>query len=147
MIRDFFRDKPGPQRWMLGAIALNFVSQFLLYSGAAVSVSTVRVDGYGALWFMPPEGYGRASGWELHWHAAPILIALLVVFANAAFPHGRLFARFGWWAAAALLLAACLPTAFEAWGFGTMWGLLSALVAFGAAAANARRARPSTPQS
>lgn len=145
MIRDFFRDKPGPQRWMLGAIALNFLSQFLLYSDAAVSVSTVRVDGYGALWFTLPAGYGRATGWELHWHAAPILLALAFVFANDEFPHGRLFARLGWWASAALLLAACLPTALEVWGFGTLWGFVSVLLALGAAAFNARSPRPAKP--
>ncbi|MBN9305159.1 MAG: hypothetical protein BGO82_09380 [Devosia sp. 67-54] len=145
MIRDFFRDKPGPQRWMLGAIVLNFLSQFLLYSDAPVSVPTYRTDGYGALWVILPEGYGSASGWELHWHAAPILLLLAVFFANDEFPHGKSFARFGWWAAAALLFAACLPTALEVWGFGTMWGFVSVLVALGAAAFNARSPRPAKP--
>jgi hypothetical protein len=141
MIREFFRDKPGPQRWMLGAVGLNFLSQFLLYSDAATSVATVRTDAYGALWFTLPEGYGRATGWELHAHAGPILVGLALVFASNVVPRGRLFARFGWWGAAALLLAACLPTASDAWGFGTLWGLVSVLVALGAAATHARRGR------
>lgn len=141
MIREFFRDKPWPQRLMLGAIVANFLSQFMLYSDAASSTPSYRLDGYGALWVILPEGYGRASGWELHWHAAPILIALALFFANDGFPHGRLFARAGWWLSAALLLAACLPTALDVWGFGTMWGFVSVLVALLAAGLNRRESR------
>ena len=91
MIRDFFRDKPWAQRWMVGAIVLNFLSQFLLYSDPVTTAPIVRTDGYGVLWITLPEGYGRAMGWELHWHAAPILIALALFFANDEFPHGKLF--------------------------------------------------------
>lgn len=142
MIRDFFRDKPWPQRLMLGAIGLNFISQFFLYSDAPVSVPVVRVDYFGDLWrLILPEGYGRATGWDLHWHAAPILIVLALLFANNDFPHGRLFSRIGWWGAAVLLLAACLPTALEVWGFGTMWGLVSVIIALVAAWQNGRRRR------
>jgi hypothetical protein len=139
MIRDFFADKPWSQRLMLGAIVLNFLSQFLLYSDAPVSVPTLHVDYFGNVWrLILPEGYGLASGWDLHWHAAPILIALALFFANDDFPHGRLFGRFGWWTAALLLFAACVPTAVDVWGFGTMWGLVSVVIALFAAFRNGR---------
>ena len=141
MIRDFFRDKPWAQRWMVGAIVLNFLSQFLLYSDPVTTAPIVRTDGYGVLWITLPEGYGRAMGWELHWHAAPILIALALFFANDEFPHGKLFSRIGWWGAAVLLLAACLPMSADAWGFGSLWGLVSVLVALIAVGLNARGQR------
>ena len=56
MIRDFFRDKPWAQRWMLGAIVLNFLSQFLLYSDPVTTAPVVRTDGYSVLWITLPGG-------------------------------------------------------------------------------------------
>lgn len=147
MIREFFRDKPWPHRLMLAAIGLNALSQFLLYSDPASSVPTYRTDGFGALWVILPEGYGRATGWELHGHAGPILLSLAVLFANDDFPYQPLMRRFGWWLSALLLLAACLPTALEVWGFGTLWGLVSVVLACVAAARSgtAKTAPPRLP--
>jgi len=147
MLRDFFKDKPWPQRLMLGAIVLNFLSQFFLYSDAPVTVPTLHVDYFGNLWrIVLPEGYGRATGWDLHWHAAPILIALALFFANDDFPKGKLFGRIGWWLAAFLLLAACIPTALDVWGFGTLWGFVSVVIAFVAACRNSRSRRQTKTQ-
>lgn len=132
MIGEFFRDKSRAQRLMLAAIVLNALSQFFLYSDGS-STYVLHTDYYGYQWLVPPDGYGRASGWDLHLHAYPILLVLLICFGRNDVPASPLVSRFGWWLAAVLLLWACLPTALDVWGFGTMWGLVSVIAAIVAA--------------
>jgi len=132
MLAAFFRNKSLAQRLMLGAILLNGLSQFFLYSDGTTGLVT-HTDYFGTLWLVLPGGYGRATGWDLHLHAYPILLVLLVCFGRDDVPASPLVSRFGWWLAALLLLWASLPTASDVWGFGTMWGFVAVLLALVAA--------------
>jgi hypothetical protein len=111
---------------------INFLSQFMLYSDGMM-VSVVHTDYYGLQWLVPPDGYGRSTGWDLHPHAYAILLVLVICFARNDVPEIPLVSRVGWWVAAILLLWACLPTALDVWGFGTLWGFVSVIVALVAA--------------
>ena len=137
IITDFFRDKSWAQRLMFGAIVLNALSQFFLYSDGSTSY-VLHTDYYGYQWLVPPGGFGRATGWDLHLHAYPILLVLLICFARNDVPAIGPISRFGWWLAAILLLWACLPTALDVWGFGTMWGFVSVILALVAALMHGR---------
>lgn len=138
IIHDFFRDKSLAQRLMLAAILINALSQLMLYSDPVSSVPVLHTDYYGYEWLVPPDGYGRATGLDLHWHAYPILLVLLICFGRDDVPAIRLVSRFGWWVGAILLLWACIPTALDVPGFGTLWGLVSVIVALAAAVMHSR---------
>ena len=94
---------------MLAAIAVDAVSQFLLYrkggSGGYLTGAT-DMDHYTGivLDLSPPEG----TGWELHTLAAATLLALAVVYLTKVC-QAALWARWGWWASCVLLLLTMTP--------------------------------------
>ena len=137
MLKDFFRNKSGAQRLMIGAVLLNFVSQFFLYSdGSMVPMYTTDYSGFMHVIF--PDGLGLASGWELHWHAGPILIVLAFLYFRDDVVDSPWFSRFGWWLSVVLLFAATVPAALDAWGWGMLWGYVSVIVAIVAAVRHGR---------
>lgn len=131
LVKEFFRDKTPARLLMIAAILLLFVSQFFLYlddeSSAFLSVggdfsSTLYIYDFGA----------KGTGWDLHPHAWVILVALAFAFLRDDIADHRLFVRFGWWVAVALVLTATIPGAYLR-AFGGSLGCISLLMALGAA--------------
>ena len=75
------RGKPLPQRWMIGAIALSFVSQFLLYmndDGVAGLYDMTNTDYYTQMVVYAFASHG--TGWQLHPQAFVLLPVLAFLF-------------------------------------------------------------------
>ena len=131
LVREFFRDKTPARLLMITAILLLFVSQFFLYldddSSAYLSIgadysSTLYIYDFGA----------KGTGWDLHPHAWVILVVLGFAFLRDDIVDHRLFVRYGWWVAVALVFAATIPGAYLR-AFGGSLGGISLLMALGAA--------------
>ena len=131
LVKEFFRDKTPARLLMIAAILLLFVSQFFLYlddeSSAFLSIgadysSTLYIYDFGA----------KGTGWDLHPHAWVILVALGFAFLRDDIADHRLFVRYGWWVAVALVFAATIPGAYLR-AFGGSLGGISLLMALGAA--------------
>jgi hypothetical protein len=139
LVRGFFRDKTTPHLVMLGAILLNFVSQFFLVfnsPGSGMLTDATNTDYYtGAYWF---GGSGVATGWQLHPHAYVILLVLAFVYLRDDIVDGAFFRRWGWWLTALALLACTLPGNYVQQAGGIMGGL-SVLIAIIAAVGSRRQ--------
>jgi hypothetical protein len=119
---------------MLGALALNIVSQFLLYDNDGG-----RGDGYMVGGWMPGQ---VASGWTLHGWMAFIPVVLLVIYFMDSIVLTAAFRAVGWWITVVALIAATIDGhPFFDGATGAKLGWLTVLAAIVAAWMNMRAQR------
>ena len=136
------RGKPLPQRWMIGAIALNFVSQFFLYlddAGIAGLSGMLDTTHYTQLTIYSFAAVG--TGWQLHQMAFLLIPVLALVFLREDFVQQRWFIRFGYWLGVVLLFFTMTPGAPFRGAFGALLGLISLVIAIWAAILHGRAVR------
>jgi hypothetical protein len=141
LLREFFRDKTAPQLIMLGAILLNFVSQFFLHvndPGSAMLTDMTNTDYYTGIHYF--WGKGVATGWELHPHAYVILLVLAFVYLRDDVVEGSFFRRWGWWLSVLAIFACTIPGNYVQEVGGIMSGI-SVLIAVAAAIGNGRQVK------
>ncbi|MHB1102514.1 MAG: hypothetical protein ACYC0C_07000 [Devosia sp.] len=129
LLKEFFRDKSRAQLLMLAAIMLLGFSQFFEYMDEPLIGSMVNDS------FVPNPYYSgeeQGTGWQLHPHAWVILVVLAFAFLRDEIVSHPLFIRYGWWAAAALVVAASVPGAWVRTLGGGMGGI-AVLMALAAA--------------
>jgi len=122
-----------PRLLMLAAVVLSALSQFMVYYEP--DNQTTLMSYPGGLQSGTFSGGPLARGWATHPFACALLLALGLLFASRLTSH-PLFQRFGWWAAATILL---LLSAGAYRFAGPKIGLLAAALAFAAAAWNLQR--------
>ncbi len=130
-VRRRWSEMTRPQKWMIRAIALIFVSQFFPY----VEGSTYYYPGVG--------GHYRASvpaksGWSLH-PFAPYVLPLLAAIYLTDLRDSDLWQRFGYWLTILLALLCVLPSGE---GVGTLFGWIG-MIMLGVGAILQHRARRS----
>jgi hypothetical protein len=111
MLKEFVRDKSRAQLVMIGAIVLNFITQFFLYfddAGSGMLFNEMSFDWYTgiALW-----GQDIRSGWAVHWWAPALFIILAFVYLRDDIVDSKLFDKWGWW----LTLVAMFSLSVGAW--------------------------------
>jgi hypothetical protein len=142
LIRDFLRDKPPAQRWMIAAIALCAFSQFFLYindGSVAGLYDTTSTDYYTQMVVFDPGALG--SGWQLHPQAYVLLVVLAFLFLRSDFAASRWFVRFGYWLGVAMVLFSITPAAPFRDAPGALMGLVSLALAIVAAVLHGREVR------
>ena len=145
-LSDFFRSKPAAQRWMIGAVALSFVSQFFLYvndGSIAVLNDTVDISYVNPITVFDPGSVG--SGWQLHPQAYVLLVVLAFLFLRDDFAESRWFARLGYWLGALGLFCCAVPAAPFRDAPGALLGLVAVVVGIFAAILNGRAVKATKP--
>src|SRR6185312_5833547 len=140
------RGKPLPQRWMLGAILLNFVSQFLLYlnDGSIAGLYDMTDPQY----YTQMVVYAFAqvgTGWQLHPQAYILLPILAFLFLREDFVQRPWFIRFGYWIGVAMLFACCLPGAPFRQALGAALGFIAIFIGVWAAVLHGRAVKAAKP--
>jgi hypothetical protein len=140
------RGKPLPQRWMIGAILLNFVSQFLLYlnDGSIAGLYDMTDPQY----YTQMVVYAFAqvgTGWQLHPQAYILLPILAFLFLREDFVQRPWFIRFGYWIGVAMLFACCLPGAPFRQALGAALGFIAIFIGVWAAVLHGRAVKAAKP--
>jgi hypothetical protein len=123
------RGKPLPQRWMIGAIALSFVSQFLLYmndDGVAGLYDMTNTDYYTQMVVYAFASHG--TGWQLHPHAFVLLPVLAFLFLREDFVARPWFIRWGYWLGVVMLFFCATPGAPFRSALGALLGFIAIFI-------------------
>ena len=140
------RGKPLPQRWMIGAIALNVVSQFFLYMNDAGNAALYNMTDLNYYTTMVVYAFASVgTGWQLHPQAFVLLPILAFVFLREDFVTRPWFIRFGYWIGVLMLFICMMPGAPFREAFGALLGLITVAMGIWAAILHGRAVKAAGP--